>query len=523
MQFLITHTRVRSLTLASLLFLNLALRFWVAMRPLEYIDGLTIPDDAYLSLTVARNIAQGEGPSYAGEHTNGFQPFFVFLMVPVFLFAKGDPSLSVHVAAAFSSVFDTLTLFFLCRIVVRRCNSFLSVVPVALGWSLNPIGIRTATNGMETSMACLFLAWGLSYLDRHVVADGPTPPPRINFALGIIIGLAMFARIDNVLFVFSAIATVIFRRRKDLETGLRDALIIAAGAFLMYLPWLACSFAYTGDLYPVSGRAIRLMSLSTVDFNPTFQNWYSVILNAGLDAVIKTNRCTLVLIAFAVTALLAFLRSPIRRLRMALAWLGPAWIYAALLYAAYTLYVFGPWFFERYLFPVSIVLLLSLAALTDSLIGRLRRRGARVATVAFAVFVVISLDLADQDFEKSFTSTDTISMGYMNIGIWAKRTFPAGTIIACAQSGALGYFADSLKVINLDGVVSKSCYESLLHFRCLNYLRERAARYVVGWYSNFQYLEHQSEGMTPRDLSVPKRIEGFQSWGYDWYFAKVQY
>ena len=57
-----------------LLALNLLLRCSVALRPLEYIDGLTIPDDAYLSLTIAKNIAAGLGPLYGLEHTNGFQP-----------------------------------------------------------------------------------------------------------------------------------------------------------------------------------------------------------------------------------------------------------------------------------------------------------------------------------------------------------------------------------------------------------------------------------------------------------------
>jgi len=49
----------RSFTLPILLGLNFLIKFWVAVRPLKIIDGHTIPDDAYLCLTIARNIAWG--------------------------------------------------------------------------------------------------------------------------------------------------------------------------------------------------------------------------------------------------------------------------------------------------------------------------------------------------------------------------------------------------------------------------------------------------------------------------------
>ena len=62
-----------------------------------------------------------------------------------------------------------------------------------------------------------------------------------------------------------------------------------------------------------------------------------------------------------------------------------------------------------------------------------------------------------------------------------------------------------------------------MRFRCLSFLRERRVQYVIGWYSNFQYLEHQSEGMTKSDLHELRKIDGLTSWGYNWYFAKVAY
>ena len=509
--------------LVVLLALNFLLRLWVVARPLEYLDGLTIPDDTYLSLTLARNISRGLGPSYAGEPTNGFQPLSVFLMVPVFLAVPNSLSFPVHAATALSAIFDTLTLLLLCRIAARHIRSSFTLPAVALAWILNPAGIRTATNGMETSMACFFLTWGLWILEVNYMSAGATGSRRASLALGAVIGLGMLARIDVVLFGAVAVATMLAAGRTDLRKTCREAIVVIVTAFLLYIPWLLYSFSFTGDLYPVSGRAVRFMSLATVDFSPTFRNWYSLILRAGLNAVATTNNAVLLAGGAALGALLVATRGSVRSGREKFLWLAPASAHAILLFAAYTLYIFGPWFFERYLFPTTIVLFLILAALVDSLVTMFKRQSHTLYAITAVAALVVTLDLVDPDFKSLLFRSDTTSMGYMNAGIWARRTFAPGTVIGSAQSGALGYFADSLTVINLDGVVSSSCYEALLRFRCLSFLRERRVQYVIGWYSNFQYLEHQSEGMTKSDLHDLRKIDGLTSWGYNWYFAKVAY
>ncbi|MGB5105870.1 MAG: hypothetical protein WBP29_04150 [Candidatus Zixiibacteriota bacterium] len=74
----------------SLLAVNLVSRLLIAIRPLKFIDGLTIPDDAYLSLNIARNIAKGLGPLYGSDFTNGFQPLYVFIVAPIYAVFSHD-------------------------------------------------------------------------------------------------------------------------------------------------------------------------------------------------------------------------------------------------------------------------------------------------------------------------------------------------------------------------------------------------------------------------------------------------
>ena len=56
----------------SLLATGLVYRLVVALRPLKWLDGVAIPDDTYLSFTIARNLARGLGPLFGTELTNGF-------------------------------------------------------------------------------------------------------------------------------------------------------------------------------------------------------------------------------------------------------------------------------------------------------------------------------------------------------------------------------------------------------------------------------------------------------------------
>src|SRR5687768_16969740 len=65
--------------------LNLVTRMSLVTRPLPYLDGILIPDVAYYTLLIAKNIANGYGPLYTDEHTYVFQPLYAFIMVAAFL------------------------------------------------------------------------------------------------------------------------------------------------------------------------------------------------------------------------------------------------------------------------------------------------------------------------------------------------------------------------------------------------------------------------------------------------------
>jgi 4-amino-4-deoxy-L-arabinose transferase-like glycosyltransferase len=136
--------------------------------------------------------------------------------------------------------------------------------------------IRTTLNGLETSLSALFISASLlCYLNLKEEPDNL----QKQIILGVVLGLAVFARIDNIILIASILIYDIYshlreRAAKDL---IRKIIILIIVSVVVYSPWLIYSYLYTSDLYPVSGKAIKLLSLVSVDDNPTFDNWYSII------------------------------------------------------------------------------------------------------------------------------------------------------------------------------------------------------------------------------------------------------
>ena len=515
--------RTGRLLLAALLLASLAFHFALLIRPLEYLDDLAIPDDAYLSLTIARSIAHGLGPLYGLAPTNGFQPLYVFLMVPVYALVPNDPGLPVHIALALLALFDTAALLLLFRLAARlsawRATPFLA----ALAWLLHPYAILTSLNALETSISFFFLVALFLSLDR--LRDAPAALLRfpVPFGIGLLLGVAALARIDSLL-LGPVLAGVFLARLRPAgpswPTFLKACAATALGALLAMLPWLAYSWHWTHDLLPVSGRALRYLTLSSVHHRPTFEGFYGPLIARAAGVVARKNALLLGLL-LPLCALLLVLRGSGRDALRRLTRLLPVLAFGALLFAAYTGAVFGPWHFARYLFPLTLAALLVFAALVD-LCGCALPQGPRRAGFAAAVALLIVAGSAAQPaFRRLLAPHFAGTWGYRRIGLWARDHFPPGAVVGGSQTGAIGYFADRLVVVNLDGVVNRECFDAMRAGRMLDYVRAAGVRDLV-WQDDIELLARESPRTRPATIVLAGRIVGFQTWGAKWYLYRVE-
>lgn len=509
---------VKSAT-AGLLAVGLAVRIALSLRPVRFLDGLTIPDDTYLALTIARNLGRGLGPLYGSGYTNGFQPLYVFLMAPVYALFPASLEGAVHFALVLLSVCDTLMAATLARLAERITGRDRAALFIVAAWCLNAFVIRIALGGLETSLSAFLAVLALLQLHRArtSLATGPV------FRLGLLVGLAVLARVDNVFLGIVAAGFVAFPAAAGLHgravTALRRTSTLAAGIALPVLPWLVYSYRYTGDVYPVSGKAVRFMSTAVNPLSRDFVAWHLFTLAAAARTIVQSHTLLLGLVVlFGLVALAVDRRGAAALVHGA----APAWAYGLLVALAYPLHVYAIWFFPRYLFPVTIPLLLTLGLLGDLVLCRLRAiRSRRFVMFGLAATLIVTWGARSELFELVF-SRDTTSRGYMNLGLWAERSFPAGTAIGGSQTGALSYFATSLRVVNLDGVVNRACFESLLQRKNIDYILDSGIEYVVGWPVNIRFIEVCSDHPIEPYLRPLGVVPGFRSWGNEWHLYRVR-
>ncbi|OGC91353.1 MAG: hypothetical protein A2W25_09250 [candidate division Zixibacteria bacterium RBG_16_53_22] len=505
-----------------LLLANFALRLIVALRPLKYIDGLTLPDDTYLCLTLARNIANGLGPLYGFDYTNGFQPLYVFLTAPLFRLFPNDLVTPVHAALVMLIIFDTATLYLIYRLVRRESLSPITPVLIAIAWIINPYSMWSSLNGMETSVAMFFVVAGFYTLRGMMLKRNYSTKPLI--LLGIVMGLAMLARIDN---SFLAVAIAIYlafvwaRKETKASQIARRLGIMAIGALIIYLPYAVYQFHYTGDLIPVSGAAVRHMTMSWGLSISSPVMWYLRMFTQAAKVMLRYNGIHIMLAA-ALAFMLWRRNLTVAQIGRKLAVANPLLFFGAAIFAAYAFYIMGPWYYPRYLYPISFLFLIYLAVLFDAYIVGLRKPSTmRILATVFVVVIAVTT-IARPSYRLLFFSTDTVTTGYMNLGLWARDHFPDSTVVGSSQTGALGYFAPNLKVVNLDGVVNKRGYEALMQKRAMDYIKEAGIEYFIDWSDFHYFIVKHSENYSHDDMRFMYSIKEFKTVQKEWHVSRVK-
>ncbi len=502
------------LAFAVLILGSLALRLSLALGPLENIDGHCMPDDTYLFLDIARSIADGDGPLYGRDFTNGFQPLFAFLLAPIFWFSAGGDT-PVHATLVMLTVFDTLSVLALAWLAIRLCNgSWYPAVIVAAAWACNHNVLRNTLNGMETAVALLWLVVAIAthralFQEREVTWSGP----RALLA-GASVGLAMLTRVDSILLVPAFGAFVlwrVWRRQLRIAMPWRTAVVWGLGVVVLFAPWLVYSYAYTGDVYPVSGRAVRFQADAHYVMFPQNVSTTWIHLRRAGGEIFRGNFVLLTVLA-GILAAMSATRAGRRNVFAAMRPLSALWIHALLVFSAYAIYIHGTWFFHRYLYPVMLPITLGTAVAFHVWIREMRPSRQTLATLAVSTVLILGSTMTNEFATVTETGRDG-NFGYRAIGLWVRDRFPAGTVIGAKQSGAMGYYADECTVLNLDGVVNRSAFEALQDGRMLTYLGKQRIDYYVLWSWGAEFLRFFSEKPIERDLVKFEDVPEIHSWG----------
>jgi len=375
-------------------------------------------DDIYFYLKIADALYQGEGSTFNGiQPTNGYHPLWMIVCVISRAIAGSDPDTLMRVHFGFSLLGTLISIALAQRLAKALDLSRLAVAPVLIAAYLtfNAIGSE-----IHVSMPLLLA----TALQARRVLSSPSDDRSAQLGLGVLLGLATLARLDNVfvLALIGALASV--RIRESIGSELRRAVTIAAPAVLLIAPYLAWNLIVFGHLVPISG-AIKIGLAQSIGWNPAKVGTQHWLLNVGIVAAPlfwfvrgrRTNDYTL--FAFSTGAL----------------------IHA--LYVLLRMEAVQPWYFAGEVISVAFML--------DAATKRVMSLGSpRIPRVAAAV--AVGLLLPAIAVRQATLPPLPARPWFLDVARWIDANVPEGEAIAVTHSpGAIAYFSHR-SVMALDGL-----------------------------------------------------------------------
>lgn len=490
-----------------LLLIGLVIRLAIAWLPFEYqVKRGSLVDDAFYSLNVSRHLAQGHGPTFDGvNRTNGFQPLYVFMMVPAYWIWPDNRVAPVYAALTILALAGTATGYFVFRIAKRHWGPAAGLFALTL-FCFSPYVIDNTLNGLETSIAALLWMIILDlYLDR-IKPGGADLKTRLG--LGALLAALVFTRIDGGILAVAIALDFVLRPREGSQPFARRLRLMAeisVAALILYSPWAIWNLAAFGSVMPISGEAVRFISQLFGDWEmairfPPFEpghipgrfylgNFiYSLmslcrgqIFFPATTVVFFLQRMTVYTkihfisswpVAVSIIVIgFVFIRSIEKRMDV-------IFIAVALTLMAYSFYVFGHWFFYRYFYPMELCLLL-LSACAFEFFSKKVPAGIRKSSLAALIVAFLFIFGRTGSVIYGYTTDDKI-FTYHQIAKSLDKIIPEGARVGSFQAGTIGYFSNRT-VINLDGVVNADALIAMQEKKMMEYLQRERIEYVVDY------------------------------------------
>ncbi|MBN2207902.1 MAG: glycosyltransferase family 39 protein [Candidatus Coatesbacteria bacterium] len=460
---------------------------YVILLPVHDLVKLA-PDDAFYYFTIARNVATGHGPTFDGiSPCSGFHPLYLLLLLPIFSLWGGNAELAVRASVAVCAIlyyFCGLLLYILVKKIADKGTGLIALCILLTTPSLAVM----ALGGLETSLSLLMILLSMIAFVGVTISEGNAKCKKW-LLLGLLVGLAVLARTDNVFLLLGVVLALIVSRRQPNTVSNRSCLprlvASAIGLPLLFMLW---SYIETGQLFQSSGAALTAYSWQVA--SPSSMHASGSFLDLAGRFILDAARLTglsmsalvvlgVMLVAVAAVSELAFLSMAARRLILLL----PLCVHTALLAAFYAGWLrhIQPW----YLMPASLLF----CALSTLLLGGIsegvaslwpRRRHSIGGTIKATIAILVV-------FWGIARAPSVLSEGLypwqpemLNAAVALSRLTNGGERVGAFNAGMLGYLLKG-QVVNLDGVVNNRVLPHLTNHTLDRYLRETRIDYLIDY------------------------------------------
>jgi hypothetical protein len=415
-----------------------------------------VTEDGYLMLTVARNLAIGNGLTVSDGTiaTNGFQPLATFLFALPYWATDGDKLTSlvgVHLLSALIAIAAAWRVHVLARdtLSAQDPDRFWPWL-AATFWFIGPLLLLHSMNALETGLYTLTVVTSVWYFGRLTSRPGEGGLRQL-VVLGSLFGITFLARNDAAFLVFALLSVRFVHDLASGRAGFRAAIVEAFVPGVVSLvwasPWLIYNHALFGSIVPISGTAQALDTAlgASVPYLPArlFETMFPML---PIPRPLETTPIA-VLAGLAVVAVLARFLWLQRRGPFRLALFGYA-LFGLLLAGYYGLFSGATHFLGRYLAPLAPLLITAAVSVGLDLARRAGpRRGRTVARAAGLAGVALSAALLGRLLIPGVHQHE-----HFQVVAWVQENLAPGTWVGAVQTGTLGYWHD--RTINLDGKVN---------------------------------------------------------------------
>jgi len=461
---------IKILVTALVLVFSLALNIYFVAQPFHYIITHKTPDDAYYYLKIARNIVAGKGISFdAIKPTNGFHPLWLLLITP-FMFLSQNMIRLVYVVLSLGVILNFASLLVFYKLLdVLKCNLFSFVTAFVL-FAFSPF-LVLANSGLETPLSILFITLTLLSLSKIMLAENE-PKLKAYIWFGLIAGLTLLARLDNIFFIlfcFVALGSVSIKR-------IHAVLFAGVIVTMLMLPYLTWNYMVFHSFMPVSGKAmpyvvhrnylqqhgtlngvythlwhqyINSAFAHVLDLFSLHKAWFYILVAGGMAAMLvrKSNKKAILLI-LAISTLVIF----------------PAY------------HIFVRWMFRfYYAYDLLPIMLMAVALCLNELTSYLHNR---LISILFALTIgfYILHGYFSQDIMKQYQFWPWAWANYQGT-LWMNEHIPHRRV-ASFNAGINGYFYNGT-LVNIDGVVNNAVLAAIKQGKLMTYLLKNNVAYIA--------------------------------------------
>lgn len=500
-----------------------------------------VVDDAFYYFQIARHVVAGDGFTFDGlSRTNGFQPLWQILLLPIFAYVH-DPDRQVQLASAFSGTLWGAAGVVLFAFLARLVPGYWALFGVFV-WLTTPSLFHMAATGMESGLVAvvfvvLLIVWQRHHAMLHTL--------RGALAFGALAGVLALTRIDEAL-LLPALALSIAARPGSWRIKAGLLVRLTAGFLVLIGPYLVWSKCYARTWLPISGQMKLFYQFGTPSLRgvPIVSLMWDALHNGERCARFLAGRTfgdmaavasqTLRLSGIAVSTAhlllaLVFLVA-VAPVRWLLRWdvpsdlrpYGPIALFVALHFAFVAVALPGFFGYNTWYFPAEILFLIAgvtialhrLAAdslyTTASAFGRRARSLVIVLAAGLCAGLLLSSSRELRTaLEAPADAVTSAEVRAYDTAYWLNEHVPDHSVVGAFSAGILGFYATDVRVVNLDGFVNGVDYlEALRRAAFQEYVEATGIRYIVDAFSG----DPLTEGLRWPGRLPAQRLRRAASW-----------